>query len=60
MNYVWANGEEELFNLAEDPGEKNNLLSTSLEIADRLRARLAAWEEEVKAPRLRDYPDGPR
>lgn len=54
--YVWDGGKEELHNLAEDPGEQHDLLAGMPEEAAKFRARLAAWEKEVAAPRLKDYP----
>jgi N-acetylgalactosamine-6-sulfatase len=58
--YVWDKGEEELHNLADDPGEAKDLLKQQPEIAVDLRAKLAAWEVDVRAPRLRDFPGGER
>lgn len=36
-----------LFNLAEDIGEKNNLLESNLETADKLKARMIALDDEI-------------
>jgi hypothetical protein len=52
--YVWDGGKEELHNLAEDAGESRDLLAERPETAADLRHKLAAWEEDVRAPRLRD------
>ncbi|MGJ8640949.1 MAG: sulfatase [Opitutaceae bacterium] len=38
-----------LFNLKEDPMEKNNLLSSHPELADRLRKKLHLWLDDVDA-----------
>lgn len=54
--YVWENGEEELFDLAKDEREQNNLLARNPELVAKIRAELAAWEKEVAAPRLKDFP----
>lgn len=42
---------EYLFDLARDPGEKNNRLAARAEDASRLRRILAAWEKEVDPKR---------
>ena len=54
--YVSDSGKQELHDLAEDPGESKDLLAARPEIAADLGKKLAAWEVEVQAPRLRDYP----
>lgn len=47
-------GEREyLYNLADDVEEKHNLASQEPEIANRLRAKLAAWCEELNPPGLK-------
>jgi N-acetylgalactosamine-6-sulfatase len=43
--------EEWLFDLQDDPGEKNNLLTTHGPAASRLRAKLADWERDVRPER---------
>jgi arylsulfatase A-like enzyme len=43
--------EEHLFDLAADPGEKSDLLPARATDAERLRAKLAAWEAEVRPSR---------
>ena len=39
----------ELYNLAEDPGERNNLAAAMPERVAALRAKLDAWQEQVGA-----------
>ncbi len=46
---------DELHDLAKDPGERKNLLPEAAATAGRLREKLAAWEREVMAPRLRPF-----
>ena len=55
MKLVSDNGKEELHNLADDEGERKNLLPQAEAMASKLRAKLVAWEKEVAAPRLRDF-----
>jgi N-acetylgalactosamine-6-sulfatase len=43
--------EEWLFDLEQDPGEKVDLLGKRRQDAAQLRARLTAWEQEVRAER---------
>ncbi|HTM51397.1 MAG TPA: sulfatase-like hydrolase/transferase [Bryobacteraceae bacterium] len=50
---------EELHDLAKDELEQRNLLPTAEMIAKGLRAKLAAWEQEVMAPRLRPFRSAP-
>ena len=45
----YEDGSLELFNLRDDPGEKNNLADANPEKVKALRARLAAWRTDVKA-----------
>lgn len=42
----------ELFNLADDPGEKNNLANTHPERTRRMLSQLETWFEDVEAERL--------
>ncbi len=56
MKYLWDNGEEYLFNLSEDIREEHNLLEDFPGVAAELKDKLAAWEEEVRAPRLAEFP----
>ncbi len=55
MKYLWKTegGKEEewFFDLAKDPGEKNNLLERRADDAAKLKKKLAAWEAEVQALR---------
>jgi N-acetylgalactosamine-6-sulfatase len=53
--YVNDTGAEELHDLARDEREANDLLAEKPEIARDLKTKLAAWETEVRAPRLRDF-----
>ena len=53
--YVWDGGSEELHNLASDPGESNDLLKEQPIVAASLKEKLARWEVDVKAPRLREF-----
>ena len=45
--YHWDNFE--LYDLATDPGEQNNLASEMPEVAGRLRKKLANWQEVMRA-----------
>ncbi len=45
----------QLFNLKEDPSEKNNLFSSDNDTAEKLQQKITAWEKEVSAPRLQDF-----
>jgi arylsulfatase A-like enzyme len=56
---VIDDGNEEMFDLANDLEEKQNLIAAMPEKAAELRARIEAWEKEVVAPRLKDYRSGP-
>jgi arylsulfatase A-like enzyme len=59
--YVWnATAEDELYDLAADPGEVRNLAAMpdyGAELA-RLRARLVAWMEETRDPLLNYWTRG--
>ena len=46
-HYHWDN--TELFNLADDPGEQNDLSRSRPEVAQRLLASLHTWQEEIQA-----------
>lgn len=46
----FENGDRELYNLAQDPGEKRNLIKSSPAPAAKLQAMLDAWRRETKAP----------
>ena len=47
----------ELFDLAEDPGERNNLAEERSEVADRLKKALEAWRQRVGAAMPRPNPE---
>jgi N-acetylgalactosamine-6-sulfatase len=55
MKYISESGEEELYNLAVDEQEQKNLLAESPAVVRDLKAKLAAWEKDVMAPRLRPF-----
>jgi N-acetylgalactosamine-6-sulfatase len=52
------NGARELHDLAADPLEQRDLMASRPEQAAKLQALLAAWEKDVRAPRLADYRAG--
>lgn len=54
--YVYDSGKEELHDSRENDLEKNDVLARQPQVAEALRAKLAAWEKEVEAPRLKDFP----
>ncbi len=59
--YIWnATAEDELYHLAEDPGELHNLAYETSGQAEltRLRQRLAAWMEQVDDPLLNNWTRG--
>lgn len=49
-------GEKTLVNLAQDESEKENLAAAMPEKVAELEAKIIAWEKDVAAPRLRDFP----
>jgi len=51
---IHDNADRLLFNLADDPREQSNLYSSQPAIIKDLESRLAQWEQQVRAPRLRD------
>jgi arylsulfatase A-like enzyme len=55
LKYVVDNGVEALHDLAKDPLEQHNLLPGDTRAAI-LKKKLAGWEGEVAAPRLREFP----
>jgi arylsulfatase A-like enzyme len=55
MKYIIDNGKEYVFNLAGDMLEQRNLLPDAEPAAAEMRKKLAAWELEVQAPRLRNF-----
>lgn len=52
---VSENGQESLHDLKTDPGEKTDVLAKKPKIARSLRTKLAEWEKDVSAPRLKDF-----
>lgn len=50
---------KELFNLADDPTESNNLLKTHKALVESLDKKLAQWEVEVRAERLAGFTPKP-
>jgi len=51
--------EWELYNLVDDPSEEDNLFEQQPEIAARMKAELAAWNESVdRSTEGADYPEG--
>lgn len=54
VKYVWDDGKEELHDLAQDEREQHDLLSDTA-TANRLKAKLVAWEQDVVASRLKDF-----
>ncbi len=52
-------GREELHDLAADETEQRDLLAAQPAIARELKAKLAAWEKDVMAPRLRPFRTAP-
>jgi arylsulfatase A-like enzyme len=59
LKFVNDSGTEELHNLATDPTEEKNLLPDAAADATRLKAKIAAWERDVMAPRLRPFRSEP-
>jgi hypothetical protein len=55
---VEENGKQELHDLSADEGEQKDLLAAEPARAAELRKKLAAWEAEVRAPRLKDFRPG--
>lgn len=53
-----AQKQDELFNLAEDPNEKNNLASAHPEKVTELKARLEEYAAEAQPPKSAPKPDG--
>jgi N-acetylgalactosamine-6-sulfatase len=56
---VIDNGNTELHNIARDELEQENVLNANEPVARDLRGRLASWEREVMAPRLRPFKTTP-
>jgi arylsulfatase A-like enzyme len=59
LKYLIDNGKEELYDLAKDEREEHNLLPAAADEAQRLKAKLADWERDVMAPRLRPFRSEP-
>ena len=55
LKLVDENGKRELHDLAADPLEKRDLLEAMPDRARKLEALLAAWEQDVRAPRLAGF-----
>ena len=55
LKYVLDGDREELHDLASDEREQKDLMEASPGLAEPLRRKLAAWEREVEAPRLREF-----
>jgi arylsulfatase A-like enzyme len=47
--HYYEDGRDELYNLADDPGEKDDVSAEQLELTDGLRSRLDSWLEEAGA-----------
>lgn len=52
---IHDNDQRFLFRLSDDPLEKTNLYGERPEIVKDLESRLARWEAEVRAPRLKEF-----
>jgi arylsulfatase A-like enzyme len=49
----------ELYNLADDPNEENNLYAEQPEVAQRLQSQMAQWNKSISASVAgKDYPEG--
>lgn len=59
LKLVIDDGREELHDLSVDELEQKNLLPDAEKAAARLRDRLAQWERDVMAPRLRPFRTAP-
>ncbi len=59
LKLVIDEGKEELHDLAADQREEKNLLPGAEPAAARLRVKLAEWEREVMAPRLKPFRSTP-
>ncbi len=59
LKLILDSGKEELYDLSRDEREQTNLLPGAAEAAASLRTKLAAWEREVMAPRLRPFRSEP-
>jgi len=59
LKYVNDSGEEALHDLSTDEREQKNLLPQASADAQRLKNKLAAWERDVMAPRLKPFRSEP-
>jgi len=59
LKLVIDEGKEELHDLASDETEQRDLLPGAARIAAELKAKLAEWEKDVMAPRLRPFRSAP-
>lgn len=59
LKYVLDDGQEEIHDLAKDEREQKNLLANAPGEVRRLKAKLADWERDVMAPRLRPFRSEP-
>lgn len=59
LKYVNDGGEEALNDLGKDEGERRNLLPEAGGEVQRLKSKLAEWERDVMAPRLRPFRSQP-
>ncbi|WP_245802788.1 sulfatase [Cyclobacterium lianum] len=50
LHHYFEDGDYELYDLEEDPGEKNNLVRSQVEIRNQMIELLEAWRLEVNAP----------
>jgi arylsulfatase A-like enzyme len=55
LKYVLDEDREELHDLSRDEREQRDLLAEAPAEVRRLKAKLAAWERDVMAPRLRPF-----
>jgi len=53
--YVYDAGTEELHDLSRDPQERRNVIKENAGIAAGMRAKLASWEQSVRADRLKEF-----
>jgi arylsulfatase A-like enzyme len=47
--HYWEDGQDELYNLAADPSEKNDVSADNPELSGQMRSELKAWLAEVGA-----------
>jgi len=51
LHYYFENDEMELYNIVEDPGERNDLLNTHPKMAEEMKTKLISWWKMTNAPR---------